>query len=66
VAVIGPSAGICPQPLFDLGVNAVGGTLITQPRVFLQRFAAGEKWGDTKKKFVSVSSRSVRLPPAAG
>lgn len=58
VAVIGPSAAICPQPLFALGVSAVGGTLITRPRVFLQRFSAGVKWGDAKQKFV-ISSPQV-------
>ncbi len=53
VAVMGPSAGICPGPLFALGVDAVGGTFIRRPELFLERFARGEKWGDAKCKFVA-------------
>jgi len=56
--MIGPSAGICPQPLFDLGIDVIGGTFISQPDRFLQRFARGEKWGDAKRKFV------LKRPPA--
>lgn len=55
VAIVGPSAGCPPDPLFAAGVSAVGAAWITDADVFLARVAAGEQWG--------ASSRKVTLLP---
>jgi len=50
VAVVGPSAGCPPDPLFAAGVSAVGTAWIADADAFLDRVAAGEKWGATSRK----------------
>ncbi len=55
VAIVGPSAGCPPDPLFAAGVSAVGTAWITDAEAFLARVAAGEKWG--------AASRKVTLTP---
>lgn len=46
VAVVGPTAGILPDPLFARGVSVVGGTLLRDPDEACRRLAAGLKLGD--------------------
>lgn len=55
VAIVGPSAGCPPDPLFAAGVSAVGTAWVSDPAAFLAHVAAGEKWG--------ASSRKVTLTP---
>jgi uncharacterized protein (DUF4213/DUF364 family) len=55
VAIVGPSAGCPPDPLFAAGVSAVGTAWVADPIAFLAHVAAGEKWG--------ASSRKVTLTP---
>ncbi len=50
VAIVGPSAGCPPDPLFAAGVSAVGTAWIADAEAFLARCAAGEKWGTTSRK----------------
>ena len=50
VAVVGPSAGCPPDPLFAAGVSAVGTAWIADAEAFLGRVAAGENWGATSRK----------------
>lgn len=50
VAIVGPSAGCPPDPLFAAGVSAVGAAWIADADAFLARVAAGEKWGTTSRK----------------
>ena len=50
-AVIGPSAGLWPDPLFARGVTLLGGTRITDPRAFADAMAAGESWSAATRKF---------------
>jgi len=50
VAIVGPSAGCPPDPLFAAGVSAVGTAWIADADAFLARVAAGEKWGATSRK----------------
>lgn len=49
-AVIGPSAGCVPDPLFARGVTAVGGAWVTDPPALLARMERGEPWGDATRK----------------
>lgn len=55
VAIVGPSAGCPPDPLFAAGVSAVGAAWVTDAEAFLAHLAAGRKWG--------ASSRKVTLTP---
>jgi len=50
VAIVGPSAGCPPDPLFAAGVSAVGTAWVVDAEGFLARAAAGEKWGETSRK----------------
>jgi uncharacterized protein (DUF4213/DUF364 family) len=57
VAIVGPSAGCPPDPLFAAGVTAVGTAWIADAEAFLARVAAGEKWGGTSRKVTLTSQR---------
>lgn len=51
VAVIGPSAGFLPDPLFTRGINTVGGHQVTDTPAFLARCEAEQRWGNTSQKY---------------
>jgi len=57
VAIVGPSAGCPPDPLFDAGVSAVGAAWVVDAEAFLARVAAGEKWGATSRKVTITPPR---------
>ena len=46
VSIIGPTAGYFPDPLFVRGVDVVGGRVVNNGELFLQRIAEGKRWGD--------------------
>jgi len=48
--VVGPSGGGVPDPLFDRGVTAVGGTWVVDASLLLGRMERGERWGDAASK----------------
>lgn len=50
-AVIGPSAGLWPDPLFERGVTLLGGTRITDASGFVQAMAEGRSWSSSTRKF---------------
>jgi uncharacterized protein len=50
-AMIGPTAGGLPDPLFARGVHAVGGAQVTDVDAFLAAFRAGEPWGRFTRKY---------------
>jgi uncharacterized protein (DUF4213/DUF364 family) len=52
VALVGPTAGCLPDPLFARCVHAVGGRRVTHRQDFLAAFQAGAKWGACAKKYV--------------
>lgn len=49
-AIIGPSAGCFPDPLFTRGVTTVGGHWVSDGGLLMRRAAAQEAWGDAAKK----------------
>ena len=49
VSIIGPTAGYFPDPLFARGVDVVGGRVVTDGELFLQRLAERKRWGDTTR-----------------
>lgn len=57
VAIVGPSAGCPPDPLFAAGVSAVGTAWVADTEGFLARAAAGEKWGETSRKVTLTPQR---------
>lgn len=57
VAIVGPSAGCPPDPLFAAGVSAVGAAWVADAEAFLARVAAGEKWGETSRKVTLTPQR---------
>ena len=50
-AVIGPSAGVWPDPLFSRGVTLMGGTRVTDGAALAAAMAAGESWSHATRKF---------------
>ena len=57
VAIVGPSAGCPPDPLFAAGVSAVGTAWVVDAEAFLARCAAGAKWGETSRKVTLTPQR---------
>lgn len=51
VAIIGPSAGFLPDPLFARGVDTVGGNQVVDAAQFLARCKRGETWGPSARKY---------------
>lgn len=50
-AVIGPSAGLWPDALFERGVTLLGGTRVVDPAAFRHAMAAGASWSGATQKF---------------
>lgn len=51
IAVIGPTAGFIPDPLFKRGVDIVGGSAILDPIQLRANFEQGERWGTSTQKY---------------
>lgn len=51
IALVGPTAGFLPDPLFKKNVHVVGGTLIQDTHLFMKRIKNGIKWGDSAQKY---------------
>lgn len=51
-AIVGPTAGCVPDPLFARGVDALGGRRVSDRERFLEAFCNGEKWGAYASKYV--------------
>lgn len=50
-SVIGPSAGLWPDALFERGVTLLGGTQVVDGAAFTEAMAAGESWSGASRKF---------------
>ena len=50
-ALIGPSAGLWPDALFERGMTRVCGTQVVDEQAFAEAMARGERWGHTARKF---------------
>lgn len=51
VAVIGPSAGCLPDPLFARGVDTIGSSVVTDLTALLDHIHRQQAWGDTVAKY---------------
>ena len=57
VAIVGPSAGCPPDPLFAAGVTAVGSAWVADADTFLARLESGTKWGAASRKITVTPQR---------
>jgi hypothetical protein len=51
IALIGPTASCLPDPLFERGVDVVGGTTVVDLDHLLPRLEAGESWANSTVKY---------------
>lgn len=51
-AIVGPTAGCVPDPLFGRGVDTLGGRRVVEREKFLEAFCSGKKWGAYANKYV--------------
>jgi uncharacterized protein (DUF4213/DUF364 family) len=51
-AIVGPTAGCVPDPLFERGVETLGGRRVVDAEGFRRAFGAGGKWGAFAEKYV--------------
>ena len=51
-AIVGPTAGCIPDPLFSLGVDSIGGRRVVDAEGFRDALRSGEKWGAYASKYV--------------
>ncbi|MCC6609756.1 MAG: hypothetical protein IT515_08815 [Burkholderiales bacterium] len=51
-AIVGPTAGCVPDPLFTRGVDTLGGRRVSDRERFLEAFCSGGKWGPYAGKYV--------------
>ena len=50
VAIVGPTAGYFPDPLFARGVDIVGGRIVTDGKKLMQLLNQNKHWGDTTQR----------------
>lgn len=51
-AIVGPTAGCVPDPLFARGVDTIGGRRVVDIEGFRDAFCKGKKWGSFAGKYV--------------
>jgi len=51
-AMVGPTAGCIPDPLFAAGVDSIGGRRVADTEGFREAFCKGERWGSFTTKYV--------------
>lgn len=51
-AIVGPTGGCVPDPLFARGVAALGGRRVVDAQSFREAFCSGGKWGGFAAKYV--------------
>ena len=52
IAIVGPTAGCIPDPLFDRGVSGIGGRRVLDAQGFFDAFRNGKRWGSFAAKYV--------------
>jgi hypothetical protein len=53
-SIVGPTAGCIPDPLFALGVDAIGGRRVVDTEGFRDAFCNGKRWGSFTCNYVIV------------
>ncbi|MFP5406892.1 MAG: Rossmann-like domain-containing protein, partial [Gammaproteobacteria bacterium] len=57
VAMIGPSGGCLPDPLFARGVTVLGGSAVIDREGLVDAIERGESWGRFARKYCIERSR---------
>jgi uncharacterized protein len=65
-AVIGPSAGLWPDALFDRGVTLLGGARVTNPTNFAHAMATGQNFSNSTRKFAIARENWPGWRPMVG
>lgn len=61
VSIIGPTAGYFPDPLFNRGVDVVGGRVVKDGDLFLQLLTEQKRWGAATQKICFQKKTYVGL-----
>lgn len=56
-ALIGPTAGFLPDPVFKRKIDILGGSIVNNSQLFYDRIIQGERWGDSVSKFVIIKEK---------
>ena len=56
-ALIGPTAGFLPDPVFKRRIDILGGSIVNNSQLFYDRIIQGERWGDSVSKFVIIKEK---------
>jgi uncharacterized protein len=64
IAVLGPTAGFFPDPLFARGVTVLGGRLVNDGLQLLQLIEKRQRWGDATQKLCFQAGQYAGLPDA--
>ncbi|TXT64922.1 MAG: hypothetical protein BAJALOKI3v1_150025 [Promethearchaeota archaeon] len=51
ISMVGPTGGFIPDPVFQRGVDVLGGTYIENPKLFMKLIRQNKKWGPSTKKY---------------
>ncbi|MBD3214212.1 MAG: hypothetical protein GF311_16500 [Candidatus Lokiarchaeota archaeon] len=51
ISMVGPTGGFIPDPIFERGVDVLGGTYIENPKLFMELIRQNKKWGPSTKKY---------------
>lgn len=62
-AIVGPTAGCVPDPLFARGVHTLGGRRVVDRERFLEAFGSGGKWGAHATKTIVARGDYPGLEP---
>ena len=61
IAIIGPTAGFVPDPLFKRKIDIVGGTYISNPSLFLKLITQNKKWSPATKKYCIIKDSYIGI-----
>jgi len=51
ISMVGPTGGFLPDPVFERGVDVIGGTYISDSSLFMDLIRKNKKWGAATKKY---------------
>lgn len=56
IELVGPSAGCFPDPLFERGIDVIGGSLVVDTAPVIERVRQGKPWRDSVRKCTLTSA----------
>ena len=64
ISIVGPTAGYFPDPLFERGVDVVGGTFVKDGDLFFELLKEGKRWSPATQKFCLQKENYQGIPAA--